>query len=81
MIKTEHANANTRGTHLCLQFNLLVSTPPFFPTTLHLDKYDICMKFGNNMSDTTKYYLMFGWMDPKFLLRLTVLSLTLKSLN
>jgi len=55
MIKTEYANANIRGTDLCLQFNLLVSTPPFFPTTLHLDKYDICMKFGNNSSDTTKY--------------------------
>lgn len=55
MVKTEYANINTRDTHLCLQFNLLVSIPPFFQTTLHLGKYDICMKFGNNTSDTTKY--------------------------
>jgi len=55
MIKTEYANTNTLNTHLCLQFNLLVAVPPFFPTTLHLDKYDICMKFGNNTSDTPKY--------------------------
>jgi len=55
MTKTEYANTNTRDTHLYLQFNLLASKPPFFPTMLHLDKYDICMKFGNNTSDTTKY--------------------------
>jgi len=55
MIKREYANTNTLDTHLCWQFNLLVSIPPFFPTTLHLDKYDICMKFGNNTSDITKY--------------------------
>jgi hypothetical protein len=54
MIKTEYANTNTLDTHLCLQFNLLVAIPPFFQTTLYLDKYYICMKFGNNTSHTTE---------------------------
>jgi len=51
MIKTGYANTNTRDTHLCQHFNLIVSILPFFPTTLYFDKYDICVKFGNNISD------------------------------
>ena len=62
VIKTESANTNReRQTHLCMQFNLLVSIPPFFPTRLHLGKYKICTKFGNSKSDTTKYKVACGW--------------------